>query len=159
MFIVHPGSLIRIFFLSRIPDPEVKKSTSKRFRISQIRYSSVADPTYHFDADPDPDFFLMRIRILISSDADCTRMGIRVPKMMRIHADPDPQHCSTGTGTKKNCGNLEGDGRGVSGHELCLWNEVLLGLEPLGGRSALPLIRLLRLAHRRPRVRHEHRPP
>ncbi len=21
------------------------------------------DPTYHFDADPDPDFYLMRIRI------------------------------------------------------------------------------------------------
>jgi hypothetical protein len=23
------------------------------------------DPTYHFDADPDPDFYLMRIRIQI----------------------------------------------------------------------------------------------
>jgi hypothetical protein len=37
-------------------------------------------PAYHFDSEPDPDFYSMRMRI-------------RVPKMMRIHADPDPQHC------------------------------------------------------------------
>jgi hypothetical protein len=43
---------------------------------------NIAD-AYHFDADPDPDFYLMRIRI---------RMRIQVPKMMRIRADPDPQH-------------------------------------------------------------------
>ncbi len=33
-----------------------------------------SDPTYHFDADPDPDFYLMRIRmlnrILVLFDAD-----------------------------------------------------------------------------------------
>jgi hypothetical protein len=37
------------------------------------------DPAYHFDADPHPNFYLMRMRI-------------KVTKMMRIHLDPDPQH-------------------------------------------------------------------
>jgi hypothetical protein len=41
------------------------------------------DPAYHFDAnpdaDPDPDFYWMRMRI-------------QVTKMLRMHADPDPQH-------------------------------------------------------------------
>jgi hypothetical protein len=37
----------------------------------------VSDLDYHFDADP--DFYLMRIRI-------------QVTKMMRTHADPDPQN-------------------------------------------------------------------
>ncbi len=36
-------------------------------------------PAYQFNADPDPDFYLMRMRI-------------QGPKIMRIHADPDPQH-------------------------------------------------------------------
>ncbi len=44
-----------------------------RFRIQLI----------NFDADPDPDFYLMRTRI---------RMRLQVTKMMRILADPDPQH-------------------------------------------------------------------
>ncbi len=37
-----------------------------------------SDPVYHFDADPDPDFYLMRIRTLFY--------------LMRIHpaADPNP---------------------------------------------------------------------
>ncbi len=35
--------------------------------------------------DADPDFYLMRMRI---------RMRIQVTKMMRIFADPDPQHRS-----------------------------------------------------------------
>jgi hypothetical protein len=48
-------------------------------------------PPFHFDADPDPDpAFLF--------DADSTsrrkRIRIQLPKMMQIHADPDPQHCS-----------------------------------------------------------------
>ncbi len=43
----------------------------------QIRFSSVPDPTYHFDADP--DFYLMRMRIRVPK-----MMRIRVPKMMRI---------------------------------------------------------------------------
>jgi hypothetical protein len=38
------------------------------------------DPSFHFDADPDPYFTVMRIWILL-------------PKIMRIHEDPDPQHC------------------------------------------------------------------
>ncbi len=46
----------------------------------QIDAVPVPDPAYHFDADP--DFYLMRIRMLI-----------QVTKMMQIHADPDPQHC------------------------------------------------------------------
>ncbi len=47
------------------------------------------DPAYYFecgsgswflfDADPDPNFDMMRMRI-------------HATKMMRIHADPDPQH-------------------------------------------------------------------
>jgi hypothetical protein len=50
----------------------------------QMDADPVPDPAYHFDADPDadtdPNFYLMRMRI-------------QVIKMMRIHADPDPQHC------------------------------------------------------------------
>jgi hypothetical protein len=48
-----------------------------RFRIHRI----------NFDADPDkdPDFYLMRMLI---------RMHFQVTKMMRILADPDPQHWS-----------------------------------------------------------------
>jgi hypothetical protein len=34
---------------------------------------------YHYNADPDPDFYLMLIRI-------------QDTKMLRIHADPDQQH-------------------------------------------------------------------
>ncbi len=47
--------------------------------------------TFHFDADPDPAFHF---------DADSTlkrkriRILIQLPKMMQIHADPDPQQCS-----------------------------------------------------------------
>jgi hypothetical protein len=49
----------------------------------------VQDLICHFNADPDadpdpyPDFYLMRIRIW---------MRIQDTKMMRIHADLDPQH-------------------------------------------------------------------
>jgi hypothetical protein len=43
----------------------------------QIDAEPDTDPAYHFDADP--DFYLMR-------------MLTRVPKMKRIHVDPDPQH-------------------------------------------------------------------
>jgi len=31
----------------------------------QIDADPVSDPAYRFDADPDPDFYLMRIRIFI----------------------------------------------------------------------------------------------
>jgi hypothetical protein len=37
------------------------------------------DPAFYFYGDPDQLFTLMRIRI-------------RLPKMMLIHGDPDPQH-------------------------------------------------------------------
>ncbi len=47
----------------------------------ELPVASVVD-THHFDADPDADFYLMRMR-----------MRIQVFKMMGIHADPDPQHC------------------------------------------------------------------
>jgi len=43
---------------------------------------SVPDPAYHYYADPDSDFYLMRIR----------RMRIQVTKMIRIHADPYLQY-------------------------------------------------------------------
>jgi hypothetical protein len=43
---------------------------------------SVVEPL-NVDADPDADFYLMRIRI---------RIRIQVTKMIRILADPDPQH-------------------------------------------------------------------
>jgi hypothetical protein len=43
----------------------------------QIDADPVPDPAYHIDADP--NFYLMG-------------MQIQVTKMMRIHADPDPQH-------------------------------------------------------------------
>jgi hypothetical protein len=38
------------------------------------------DSTHHPDADPGADWDLMRMRI-----------RIKVPKMIRIHADPNPQ--------------------------------------------------------------------
>jgi hypothetical protein len=44
------------------------------------------DPNFHSDADPDPAFTLMRIRIWLF-----TLKRIQLPKMMRIHADTDPQ--------------------------------------------------------------------
>jgi hypothetical protein len=45
----------------------------------------VPDYAYHFDVDlnADPDFILMQMRI---------RMRIWLTKMLRIHADADPQH-------------------------------------------------------------------
>jgi hypothetical protein len=43
---------------------------------------SVPDPAYHYYADPDSDFYLMRIR----------RMRIQDTKMIRIHADPYLQY-------------------------------------------------------------------
>jgi hypothetical protein len=53
---------------------------------------SVVDPdsTYHPnmdpDADPDSDFYLMRIRILLDADPDAD-------PGYQNDADPDPQHC------------------------------------------------------------------
>jgi hypothetical protein len=44
-----------------------------RFRIQLINFEA------------DPDFYLMLMRI---------RIRILATKMMRIHGDPDPQHCS-----------------------------------------------------------------
>jgi hypothetical protein len=38
----------------------------------------VPDPAYYFDADTDPNYYLVRIQVI---------------NIMRIHADPDPQHC------------------------------------------------------------------
>ncbi len=56
----------------------------------QIDVYPVSDPAYHFDADP--NFCLMRIRILFDADPDFYLMRIQVTKIMRIHANPDPQH-------------------------------------------------------------------
>jgi hypothetical protein len=55
------------------------------------------DWTYHHDADPDPDadpdsdFYFIRIRIRLFT---LMKIQIRIQgtKMMRIHADPDPQN-------------------------------------------------------------------
>ncbi len=56
------------------------------------------------DANPDPDFYLMQIRMGIQNriliGADACRMRIQVTRMIRILADldtdaePDPQHCT-----------------------------------------------------------------
>jgi hypothetical protein len=40
------------------------------------RVDADPDPAFHRDADPGPAFHMMRI-------------GIRFPRMMRIHVDPD----------------------------------------------------------------------
>jgi hypothetical protein len=50
-------------------------------RLLQIDADPVPDPAYHFDVDTVPNFYWMRMR-----------MRIQVTKVMRIHADPDPQH-------------------------------------------------------------------
>jgi hypothetical protein len=52
------------------------------FWVGFLMPTLVSGLAYHFDADP--DFLLMWLRIL---------MQIQVTKMMRIHADPDPQNC------------------------------------------------------------------
>jgi hypothetical protein len=44
------------------------------------------------NADPDPEFYLMCIRMRIRIFS-LMLMWIQVTKMMQIHADPDPQHC------------------------------------------------------------------
>ena len=43
----------------------------------------VLDPGYQFDADPNPDFYIMRIRIFTDVDADPGYQN---------DADPNPQH-------------------------------------------------------------------
>jgi hypothetical protein len=60
----------------------------------QIDADPVPDPAYHFYADPNPDFYLMRMWI---------RMRIQVTKMMRINVDPDPR----GSGSTTGVGRLE----------------------------------------------------
>jgi hypothetical protein len=71
--------------LRDLPRPPPTAQFSANFSESDMVSGSVvdshhvdADPdwTNHPDADPDSDFYLMRIQ---------------VTKMMRIHADPDPQ--------------------------------------------------------------------
>jgi hypothetical protein len=49
-------------------------SYSIHFGLSSGQMDAVPDPAYHFDVDPDPDFYFMQMRI-------------HVTKMMRIHAD------------------------------------------------------------------------
>jgi hypothetical protein len=48
------------------------------------------NPAYHFDSDPDPYFYLKRIRIWILFDADPG-----ADPGYHSNADPDPQHWST----------------------------------------------------------------
>jgi hypothetical protein len=57
----------------------LKKADITHILACHLQIDADPDPAHHFDAGPDPDFYLMRIRI-------------RVPKTMQIHADPDPQH-------------------------------------------------------------------
>jgi hypothetical protein len=51
------------------------------------------DPTFHFNADPDPTFNIecgsrfQHITLMLN------RIWIQLTKIMRIHADPDPQLC------------------------------------------------------------------
>ncbi len=70
--------------------PEVKTRNTVQYRkcVFQIVLESGSDDSQpcliriqriNFDADPDPDFYLMRIQVTI---------------MMRILVYPDPQHCS-----------------------------------------------------------------
>ncbi len=65
--------------LNRIRTIGLRKKCSKCAHIPyilachlQIDADPVPDPAYHFDADAEPDFYLMR-----------------------IHTDPDPQHCDS----------------------------------------------------------------
>jgi len=54
----------------------------------KLRVPQDADPAYYFEADPapdlDPEFHLIWM---------WKRMGIKITKMMWMHADPDPQNC------------------------------------------------------------------
>jgi hypothetical protein len=54
----------------------------------KLRVPQDADPAYYFEADPAPDqdheFHLIWM---------WKRMGIKITKMMWMHADPDPQNC------------------------------------------------------------------
>jgi hypothetical protein len=61
----------------------------------------VPDPAYHFGADPDPDFYLKRIRMWIRNP-DFYLMGMRIRMQIQVNktmgipdaeTDPNPQHC------------------------------------------------------------------
>jgi hypothetical protein len=56
----------------------------------KVRVPQDADPAYYFEADPAPDqdheFHLIWM---------WKRMGIKITKMMWMHADPDPQNCKS----------------------------------------------------------------
>jgi hypothetical protein len=67
--------------LDPYPDPSFKKGSNPGNTCSAKlgSYSINFGLCLQIDADPDPDFYLMRMRI-------------QMAKMMRILEDPDPQH-------------------------------------------------------------------
>jgi hypothetical protein len=94
---------IRFRFLSDAdpgPDPSFQLKAQTLEKILKYAYvpyilgchlpndaDPVPDPVYHFDADPNPGFYLMRIRIvLFYADPD-------VDPGYQNDPDPDPQQC------------------------------------------------------------------
>jgi hypothetical protein len=57
-----------------------------------IRLRLIFADSHHFDEEPDldPAFIFPGIQIQLFT---LMRICIRLPKMMLVHADPDPQHC------------------------------------------------------------------
>jgi hypothetical protein len=74
----------------------------------QIDADLVPNLAYHFDADPDPYFHLMLMRIWILSDADPdAEPGYQHDA--DPDADPDPQHWSTFLLFTTHCSKEHGD--------------------------------------------------
>ncbi len=88
---------------------KVTTKESEKQPVLRIRITFDADPTFYSDADPDPDptfqcdadpdspFRPSNAPKRPSNDSTFTlwcgiRIRIQLPQMMRIHADPDPQH-------------------------------------------------------------------
>jgi hypothetical protein len=69
------------FYADTDPDP-ILPLTFPALAPPMLQNDPLRLPPFHFDANPypDPAFTLRLIRI-------------KLPEMMRIHADPDPKHC------------------------------------------------------------------
>ncbi len=60
-------------------------------RLPPFNFDADPDPAFHFDADPDPALhFYAEPDSAFHFDADPVR--IKLPEIMRIHSDPDPQY-------------------------------------------------------------------
>ena len=111
-------SLLRQFLLKKLLNLKYKKlliNEPKTYFFLAFHFDANLDPAFHFNADPDPAFLLMRNRI-----------RILLLKMLRIHADPDPQNCrEPQCAVAKNFGNLAVTSG--NGNKICIQNCIFKG--------------------------------